>query len=111
MWTSVPRQTNQQSVGQPTGPASPAFSELWLSCSFAFNCVTIEVFHPKGPGNSLPAEALLAGMRLAEGVSVFRLAANKRTSVETLEDYGKKRMRDPQMATELTKNRRSGRTT
>jgi hypothetical protein len=73
--------------------------------------VTIEVFHPKGPGNSLPAEALLAGMRLAEGVSVFRLAANKRTSVETLEDYGKKRMRDPQMATELTKNRRSGRTT
>lgn len=62
--------------------------------------------------NSLPAEALLARMRLAEGMSVSRLAANKGTSVETLEDfYGKKRMRDPQMATELTKNRRSGRTT
>jgi hypothetical protein len=30
------------------------------------------------------------------------------TSVEMLEDfYGKKRMRDPKMATELTKNRRT----
>jgi integrase len=46
-------------------------------------------------------------MRLAEGVSVFQLAANMGTSVEMLEDfYGKKRMRDPKMATELTKARR-----
>jgi hypothetical protein len=45
-----------------------------------------------------------ATMRLAEGVSVFQLAANMGTSVEMLEDfYGKKRMRDPKMATELTK--------
>jgi integrase len=48
-----------------------------------------------------------ATMRLAEGVSVFQLAANMGTSVEMLEDfYGKKRMRDPKMATELTKDRR-----
>jgi integrase len=45
-----------------------------------------------------------ATMRLAEGVSIFQLAANMGTSVEMLEDfYGKKRMRDPKMATELTK--------
>jgi integrase len=48
-----------------------------------------------------------ATMRLAEGVSVFQLAANMGTSVEMLEDfYGKKRMRDPRMATEVTKLRR-----
>ena len=48
-----------------------------------------------------------ATMRLAEGVSVFQLAANMGTSVEMLESfYGKKRMRDPKMATEITKNRR-----
>jgi integrase len=47
-----------------------------------------------------------ATMRLAEGVSVFQLAANMGTSVEMLEDfYGKKRMRDPKMATEVTKHR------
>jgi integrase len=46
-----------------------------------------------------------ATMRLAEGVSVFQLAANMGTSVEMLEDfYGKKRMRDPKTATEVTKN-------
>jgi integrase len=51
-----------------------------------------------------------ATMRLAEGVSVFQLAANMGTSVEMLEDfYGKKRMRDPKMATEVTKNRSSER--
>jgi site-specific recombinase XerD len=45
-----------------------------------------------------------ATMRLAEGVSIFQLAANMGTSVEMLEDfYGKKRMRDPKMATEVTK--------
>jgi hypothetical protein len=45
-------------------------------------------------------------MRLAEGVSVFQLAANMGTSVEMPEDfYGKKRMRDPKMASEVTKNR------
>lgn len=43
-------------------------------------------------------------MRLSEGVSVFQLAANMGTSVEMLDDfYGKKRARDPKMATELTK--------
>jgi integrase len=48
-----------------------------------------------------------ATMRIAEGVSVFQLAANMGTSVEMLEDfYGKKRMRDPKMATEVTKDRR-----
>ena len=47
-----------------------------------------------------------ATMRISEGVSVFQLAANMGTSVEMLEDfYGKKRMRDPKMATEVTKNR------
>jgi hypothetical protein len=46
-----------------------------------------------------------ATMSLAEGVSVFQLAANMSTSVEMLEDfYGKKRMRDPRMATEITKS-------
>ena len=49
-------------------------------------------------------------MRLSEGVSVFQLAANMSTSVEMLEEfYGKKRMRDPKAATEVTKNRRIGR--
>jgi site-specific recombinase XerD len=47
-----------------------------------------------------------ATMRISEGVSVFQLAANMGTSVEMLEDfYGKKRMRDPKMAIEVTKNR------
>jgi integrase len=46
-----------------------------------------------------------ATMRLSEGVSVFQLAANMGTSVEMLDDfYGKKRVRDPKMATELTKS-------
>ena len=46
-----------------------------------------------------------ATMRISEGVSVFQLAANMGTSVEMLEDFcGKKRMRDPKMATEVTKN-------
>lgn len=45
-----------------------------------------------------------ATMRLSEGVSVFQLAANMGTSVEMLETfYGKKRVRDPKMATEITK--------
>jgi integrase len=53
-----------------------------------------------------------ATMRISEGVSVFQLAANMGTSVEMLDDfYGKKRMRDPKMATEVTKDRRSERTT
>jgi integrase len=43
-------------------------------------------------------------MRLSEGVSIFQLAANMGTSVEMLENfYGKKRVRDPKMATEITK--------
>lgn len=45
-----------------------------------------------------------ATMRLAEGVSVFQLAANMGTSVEMIEDfYGKKRTSSPKFATELTK--------
>jgi hypothetical protein len=45
-------------------------------------------------------------MRVSEGVSVFQLAANMGTSVEMIESfYGKKRMRDPKMATEVTKFR------
>jgi len=45
-----------------------------------------------------------ATMRLSEGVSVFQLAANMGTSVEMIElFYGKKRVRDPKVATELTK--------
>jgi integrase len=48
-----------------------------------------------------------ATMRISEGVSVFQLAANMGTSVEMIEKfYGKKRVRDPKMATEITK--RSG---
>jgi integrase len=47
-----------------------------------------------------------ATMRISEGVSVFQLAANMGTSVEMIENfYGKKRMRDPKMATEVTKFR------
>ena len=47
-----------------------------------------------------------ATMRISEGVSVFELAANMGTSVEMIESfYGKKRMRDPKMATEVTKFR------
>ena len=46
-------------------------------------------------------------MRLSEGVSVFQLAANMGTSVEMIETfYGKKRVRDPKTATELTKTSR-----
>ena len=45
-----------------------------------------------------------ATMRLSEGVSVFQLAANMGTLVEMIEKfYGKKRVRDPKAATELTK--------
>lgn len=45
-----------------------------------------------------------ATMRISEGVSVFQLAANMGTSVEMIDNfYGKKRVRDPKMATELTK--------
>lgn len=45
-----------------------------------------------------------ATMRISEGVSVFQLAANMGTSVEMIEEfYGKKRVRDPKMATEITK--------
>jgi integrase len=48
-----------------------------------------------------------ATMRISEGVSVFQLAANMGTSVEMIENfYGKKRVRDPKIATEITK--RSG---
>ena len=50
--------------------------------------------------------ATYATMRISEGVSVFQLAANMGTSVEMIESfYGKKRMRDPKMATEVTKFR------
>jgi len=43
-------------------------------------------------------------MRIAEGVSVFQLAANMGTSVEMIEQfYGKERIRDPKVATEITK--------
>jgi integrase len=45
-----------------------------------------------------------ATMRISEGVNVFQLAANMGTSVEMIEQfYGKKRVRDPKMATEITK--------
>ena len=45
-----------------------------------------------------------ATMRISEGVSVFQLAANMGTSVEMIDNfYGKKRMRDPKMASEITK--------
>jgi integrase len=48
-----------------------------------------------------------ATMRISEGVSIYQLAANMGTSVEMIENfYGKKRMRDPKMATEVTKFRR-----
>lgn len=47
-----------------------------------------------------------ATMRISEGVSIYQLAANMGTSVEMIENfYGKKRMRDPKMATEVTKFR------
>lgn len=47
-----------------------------------------------------------ATMRISEGVNIFQLAANMGTSVEMIDDfYGKKRMRDPRMATEVTKRR------
>jgi len=43
---------------------------------------------------------------------VFQLAANMGTSVEMIESfYGKKRMRDPKMATEATKFRGGDHTT
>ena len=46
-----------------------------------------------------------ATMRISQGVSVFQLAANMGTS-EMIESFdGKKRMRDPKMATEVTKFR------
>lgn len=46
-----------------------------------------------------------ATIRISEGVSVFQLAANMGTSVEMIEEfYGKKRVRSPKSATEITKN-------
>jgi hypothetical protein len=43
-------------------------------------------------------------MRISEGVYIFRLAANMGTLVGMIDDfYGKKRMCDPKIATELTK--------
>ena len=54
----------------------------------------------------LLSQATYATMRISEGVSVFQLAAYMGTSVEMIESfYGKKRMRDPKMATEVTKFR------
>jgi integrase len=45
-----------------------------------------------------------ATMRISEGVNIFQLAANMGTSVEMIDEfYGKKRVRDPKMATEITK--------
>lgn len=45
-----------------------------------------------------------ATMRISEGVNVYQLAANMGTSVEMLEKfYGKKRMRDPKMASEVAR--------
>jgi hypothetical protein len=53
-----------------------------------------------------PSLITYATMRISEGISVFQLAANMGTSVEMIESfYGKKRMRDPRMATEETKFR------
>jgi integrase len=47
-----------------------------------------------------------ATMRLGEGVSVYALASNMGTSVKMIDEfYGKKRNRDPKIATELTKLR------
>ena len=57
------------------------------------------------PESSIPNE-VRKKQRISEGVSVFQLAANMGTSVEMIENfYGKKRMRDPKMATEVTKFR------
>jgi hypothetical protein len=45
-------------------------------------------------------------MRISEAVSVFQPTANMGAWVEMIESfYGKKRMRDPKMAMELTKFR------
>jgi integrase len=51
-------------------------------------------------------------MSIFEGVNAFQLAANMGTSVEMLDNfYSKKRMRDPSMATEVTKVRSGQRVT
>ena len=48
----------------------------------------------------------MTGAHDTKGVSAYQLAANIGTSVEMIESfYGKKRMRDPKMATEVTKFR------
>ena len=61
---------------------------------------------PMERNEPLLSQATYATMRISEGVSVFQLAANMGTSVEMIESfYGKKRMRDPKMATEVTKFR------
>jgi integrase len=47
-----------------------------------------------------------ATTRLSEGVHIYHLATNMGTSVQMIQEfYGKKRVRDPKMATELTKVR------
>ncbi len=47
-----------------------------------------------------------ATMQISEGVSIYQLAANMGTFVEMIENfYGKKRMRDSRIATEVTKTR------
>jgi integrase len=46
-------------------------------------------------------------MRISEVVSVFQLAASMGTSVDMIEGFfGMKRMRDPKVATEVTKFRK-----
>ena len=61
---------------------------------------------PTERARPLLSQAHYATMRISEGVSVFQLAANMGTSVEMIESfYGKKQMRDPKMATEMTEFR------
>jgi len=48
-----------------------------------------------------------ATMRISEGVNIYNLAANMGTSVEMIEKfYGKKRVRDPRIAGDVTKVKR-----
>ena len=85
--------------GRPIGSFKKGFEQV-LNEAGVFSRIRWKETRP------LSLRHTYATMRISEGVSVFQLAANMGTSVEMIESfYGKKRMRDPKMATEVTKLR------
>jgi integrase len=83
--------------GRPIGSYKKGFEQVMAQAGI--------LYAPDGkPRVPYSLRHTYATMRLAEGVGVYPLATNMGTSVKMIEDfYGKKRVRDPKMAAELTK--------